>query len=490
MVADVDFVCHERSNQKMKRTLEEFIELAQKVHGDRYAYSAATYRNHATPLQILCPEHGAFMQSPGNHLAGKGCRKCASEAAGNRYRKSTEDFLTEARKVHGDRYEYRECEYKTARLKVAIRCRVHGLFEQYPYVHLQGSGCPACGREETANKHLGTQKKFIQQAKAKYSNKFDYSRSVYVSAWVPVVIECPIHGEFSQTPAAHLHNTKYGCPECAHNDRKNRGRGLRAPRPQDRSTTEDFIRRATEVHSGAYEYSNTEYVSSQERVTVTCKLHGPFSQVASGHLSGRGCPLCANEKMSTSQRQSVEEFIERAHVVHGETYDYSKVEYKTARVAVTIICPMHGEFRQAPDKHLRGGCRKCADENLPGAYSAKVLSRNPSLAERSATVYYLLFESDTGERFFKVGITLKSIKQRFAGYGSAGYRYTVLGEKKLTLLEAFKAEQTFIKTHVKAHHYSPVRGNREQTTSFGGRKECFSVPLPQVLAAFFDNPVS
>lgn len=471
---------------KTKRTLKEFIALAQRVHGQKYDYSAATYLNSSTPLQILCREHGAFMQSPSNHLAGKGCRKCASKAAGDKYRKSGDDFVNEARKVHGDRYDYSECDYKTARLKLAIRCKVHGLFEQVPYVHLKGAGCPTCGKEAIGQAHRTSQQDFVEQGIAKYGEKFDYSQVQYINAWTPVLIGCPTHGVFNQTPAAHLHNTTYGCPECAKDDASNRGRGPREPRPQDRSNTAEFIERAMVKHDGKYDYSLVEYTKSNERVTIICKVHGHFQQNASGHLSGRGCPKCGGERIAASQRQSVESFIARARAVHGHKFDYSKVDYKTARIPVTIICPVHGEFQQPPDGHINRGCRKCADDDLPGAYSIKVLSRDPSLANRPAILYYLLFESDTGERFFKVGITLKSIKQRFAGYGAAGYTYTVLGEKKLTLIDAFKSEQTLVNAHVKANHYSPLRGNRERTTKFGGRKECFSVALPQSLATLFD----
>jgi hypothetical protein len=242
-------------------------------------------------------------------------------------------------------------------------------------------------------------------------------------------------------------------------------------------------------HKGKYDYSLVEYSTSKENVTIICKVHGPFKQSATGHLSGSGCSKCGDERNSASQRQSVESFIARARAVHGQKFDYSKVDYRTARIPVTIICPVHGEFQQPPDGHINRGCRKCADDDLPGAYSIKVLSRDQSLANRPAILYYLLFESKTGERFFKVGITLKSIKQRFAGYGAAGYTYTVLGVRKQTLINAFKAEQTLVNAHVKANHYSPLRGNRERSTKFGGRKECFSVALPQSLANYFDSAV-
>lgn len=484
----VDFR-HMNAQVKTKRTLKEFFALAQHVHGQKYDYSESVYVNSPTPLQIICREHGAFMQSPSNHLAGKGCRKCASKAAGDKYRKSGDKFVDESRNVHGNRYDYSECNYVTARLKVAIRCKVHGLFEQVPYVHLTGAGCPSCGKEAIGQVHRTTQQEFVEQGKVKYGEKFDYSQVQYVNAWTPVLIGCPAHGVFSQTPAAHLHNTTYGCPKCASDDAINRGKGPREPRPQDRSNTAEFIERATALHGGQYDYSSVEYTKSNEKVAINCKVHGAFKQQASEHLAGSGCPKCGDERNAASQRQTVESFIARAKAVHGDKFDYSKVDYKTARVPVTIICPVHGEFQQPPDGHINRGCRKCADDDLPGAYSLKVLSRDPELAARPAILYYLLFESTFGERFFKVGITLKSIKQRFAGYGAAGYAYTVLGEKKLSLIDAFKAEQTLVNAHVKGHHYSPLRGNREQTTKFGGRKECFSAALPQSLVNFFDFTV-
>lgn len=54
-------------------------------------------------------------------------------------------------------------------------------------------------------------------------------------------------------------------------------------------------------------------------------------------------------------------FIEKARNIHGDKYDYSKVEYINYTTKVCIICPEHGEFHQTPTMHLRGyGCPKCA----------------------------------------------------------------------------------------------------------------------------------
>ncbi len=61
-----------------------------------------------------------------------------------------------------------------------------------------------------------------------------------------------------------------------------------------------------------------------------------------------------------SKKIKIEEFIEKANIVHNNKFDYSKVEYVNNHTKVCIICPEHGEFWQTPKLHLRGdGCKKC-----------------------------------------------------------------------------------------------------------------------------------
>ena len=57
---------------------------------------------------------------------------------------------------------------------------------------------------------------------------------------------------------------------------------------------------------------------------------------------------------------TTEEFINKAKAVHGERYDYSKVEYVDNKTKVCIICPIHGVFYQRPLDHLHGHeCSEC-----------------------------------------------------------------------------------------------------------------------------------
>ena len=122
-------------------------------------------------------------------------------------------------------------------------------------------------------------------------------------------------------------------------------------------TTEEFIKKAREVHGDKYDYSKVEYNGSFAKVTIICPIHGEFEQTPCSHLRGGGCAKCNWE----NTRLTTEEFIRKAIEVHGNKYDYSKLEYKDAFKKVTIICPIHGEFEQVPSSHLIGfGCAKCS----------------------------------------------------------------------------------------------------------------------------------
>ena len=87
--------------EKKRLTKEEFIERAEAIHGDQYDYSLVEYVDNETKVTIVCPNHGRFLQSPGNHLAGRGCVDCARERVSH----TTEIFIQKAKEVHGDRFD-------------------------------------------------------------------------------------------------------------------------------------------------------------------------------------------------------------------------------------------------------------------------------------------------------------------------------------------------------------------------------------------------
>lgn len=190
------------------------------------------------------------------------------------------------------------------------------------------------------------QDEWIKRARKVHGYKYDYSKVNYVAALEPVTIICPTHGEFEQKPHNHV-NQKQGCPKCA-------GKG---------KTTEEFIKRAKQVHGDKYDYSKVKYISSTKPVKIICPIHGEFEQTPSRHYVS-GCNKCGYESMVNKLSKTTEKFIKDARKVHGDKYDYSLVDYKTARTPIKIICPKHGEFIQDPNNHLQGvNCPKCEGRN-------------------------------------------------------------------------------------------------------------------------------
>ena len=320
-----------------RHTTLEFIESAKKVHGDMYDYSKVVYRDIHTKVCIICPEHGEFWQEPNNHISRKSiCPKCAVNSKAAIFRLSKESFVQKANLVHKDKYDYSKVEYHNTDDKVCIICPEHGDFWQAPHNHLHGFGCPKC-----SGSYIPTTEEFVEAAKAKYGDKYDYSKVVYKSSKEKVCIICPKHGEFWCSPNNHLSHQK-GCPKCSGNY------GI---------DKDYFIKLANERFEGKYDYSKIEWKGYRKHVIIGCPIHGEFKQSPILHLKTLGCPKCSGTYMDK------ELFIEKIKSIHGDKYDYSKVKYDGNKTPVCIICPKHGEFFQKPNGHLMGhGCKKCFSE--------------------------------------------------------------------------------------------------------------------------------
>ena len=262
------------------------------------------------------------------------------KCAKNNRKLTTDSFIAKAKEVHGDTYDYSNIEYIDAKTKVEIICPEHGSFFQAPYVHLQGHGCPKCANILIASKNTFTKFDFIKKASKVHGDKYDYSNVKYINSKTKVEIVCPIHGSFCQEPASHLQGN--GCPSCA---------------GSLKLTNEDFIQRAREVHGDKYDYSKVNYINNHTKVEIICPIHGSFFQKPMDHLKGNGCRKCSGKILKTNQ-----EFVMQANAIHNNKYDYSRVNYINTHTKVEIICPQHGSFWQTPSAHLgqKHGCPICA----------------------------------------------------------------------------------------------------------------------------------
>jgi len=197
---------------------------------------------------------------------------------------TTEEFIYKAELKHGNKYDYSLVDYINSKTKIKIICSEHGIFEQLPSNHLAGQNCMKCSIITTNNKNVSNKKQFIKKVSKIHGNKYDYKLVCYKNNRTKVKIICPEHGVFEQTPIAHV--TNRGCPDCGRINANNKMS----------SSTEEFIKKAKQVHSNKYDYSLVDYKNNKTKIKIICPEHGIFEQIPSSHLQKIGCPVCNESK--------------------------------------------------------------------------------------------------------------------------------------------------------------------------------------------------
>lgn len=186
---------------------EEFLRRAIEIHGDKYDYSYVNFIKNTIKVCICCPIHGNFHQTPVSHTQGHGCHVCGYKKGGMSVNdRNKESFLSRAMAVHGDVYDYSMTDYRDSRIRVKIICRIHGVFEQMPLIHLAGHGCKKCAT------HTLITETFISKSRKIHGDKYDYSMVEFSENNKPVSVICPKHGVFNIKPYRHCRGT--GCPRC------------------------------------------------------------------------------------------------------------------------------------------------------------------------------------------------------------------------------------------------------------------------------------
>lgn len=189
-----------------KLTLQNFIHVANTKHNYKFDYSIVKLINSTSKVDIICSKHGIFQQTPEVHLRGSECSKCSYEKRQVLNKSTTKEFIERSFKIHDDLYDYSLVVYKNNKKKVDIICPLHGVFNQIPSHHLQGSGCPKCGNKVKSKEF------FLTESKTKHGDYYNYSNVDYIDTDTKVKIECPVHGEFEQRPRHHYNGA--GCPMC------------------------------------------------------------------------------------------------------------------------------------------------------------------------------------------------------------------------------------------------------------------------------------
>jgi hypothetical protein len=189
-----------------------------------------------------------------------------------------------------------------------------------------------------------TPESLIDKAKIVHHNKYEYFFDDYINSKSKINVICEFHGIFTQRIDHHLNGS--GCPKCV-------GRN---------KNTFELIEKYKAIHGDKYDYSLVDYKNANTKIKIICPKHSVFEITSRQHLNGVNCANCERERISFNQRKTTNDFINQAKISHGDTYDYSLVNYLTANKSVTIVCEKHGEFNQIPRTHIKGsGCPICKE---------------------------------------------------------------------------------------------------------------------------------
>jgi len=280
------------------------LEKFRKVHKNRYNYSQFTldwfisnYKDKNTKVPIVCPTHGLFYQSVTNHQL-YGCPKCGK----NTLKMSYKEFIDRTNKIHNNKYIYPFDEnwwqenYKTLQSTyIPIVCSIHGEFKQKIAKHLQGRGCPKCGRKKSEDFKRLSYEEFINKATKIHNDFYIYPidanwwQENYKNNSTQIPIICPIHGLFYQSVESHLQGR--GCLKCGREKLEN----------NHRLSYQDFIKSAIQTHGDRYTYPSLDwwqsnYQNNKQKIPIVCPQHELFYQRIDNHLNNHGCPKCNTSK--------------------------------------------------------------------------------------------------------------------------------------------------------------------------------------------------
>jgi len=326
-------------------SFEEFLKRCKNFHGDRFDYSKSNFMHMNKEITITCKEHGDFKQTPEQHLIFKKCCKQCKRISPRR--KTTQKFIEESVKKHGNRYDYSKVDYIGITHKVTIICSVHGEFSQKPGDHINGRGCDKCGGtyQLTTDDFLQRMKNIPHFAERNY----DFSKVVYRSANSKVVVTCPKHGEWQAKPSMLMMGI--GCRQCV-------ARVF---------TTVSFIEEANRVHKNKYDYSKCVYTGMENKVIIVCPIHGiEFHHKPQTHLVGRsGCKKCKSEVYSRISSDTQEDWLKKANKISNSRFLFDKVKYVNYKTPVIVTCVKHNkDFKIKPVAFIQGqGCPICAESS-------------------------------------------------------------------------------------------------------------------------------
>lgn len=437
--------------QSWKMGREEIIRRCIKKHGPEafdYSHIAEDASGATCKIDVKCNTcNTMFKPSASAHYSrGSGCPKCARVKITEANTTKFEDFVAEAKDKHGDRYQYPKQTIAGKNYQVEILCPKHGVFYQNHKQHLRASvGCHECAIEENAQRAIQHAEKqrftgedFERESRKIYGDLLEYDHESFISTKKPVRIKCRTHGWFETSAHSHLYSKpSTPCPGCRKDEAEQQ-------REQQRE--------------------------AKRKEAARQKRHRDFMRALTAESEAEKAERLAKNREARRKR-SERNFIKRARKMHGDAYEYDPqiLGFVKASGRVNIICKRHGVFNQKIRNHIerRRGCPYCGAERsaeMSVGWSRTDYIRYTEARNNGRALLYVIKCRDNNETFYKIGITARSVKERFNN--DMPYKYEVIREIKGDAGFIYDAEKQFHKMN-KKHKYEPV-------IKFGGHTECFS----------------
>lgn len=343
--------------------------------GDKYEYHS-TYKKYRQKISFTCKKHGKRDQSLDSHLLN-GCYCCYKTI-------DKHDFVQKSMVIHGNKFNYDKVEYLNSKTPVVISCKEHGDFLQTPNNHLQGNGCSKC-----LNLCTDTNS-FIIKSEEIHDHKYYYSKVDYVNNKSKVIIICPDHGEFYQSPNSHLQGK--GCVCCQHEKMS----------IDKRDNINSFISKSILIHGDLYDYSKVVYQKSGTSVIIGCKIHGYFKQRPDNHINKKyGCPKCGEKcgKMENSWLDMLNVPIEHRQVGVKISDRFFKLD--AYEPEINLIYEFYGDYWHGNPKVYKPGDMNMANKKTFGELYSKTMERENYLKSLGYKIISI-WESD----FNKIKIKL------------------------------------------------------------------------------------
>lgn len=230
-----------------------------------------------------------------------------------------------------------------------------------------------------------TKEIFIEKAKIIHKGRYDYSKVQYVNNRTKVCIICKEHGEYYISPDSHLRGR--GCKLC----------GINKAKMKNRMNQKEFIKKATIIHNGKYNYSNVKYENTDTKVKIICPEHGEFLQSPHHHLHGVGCPICGANNVSENKLFKIlkENFSDAI-----SQYSPDFLNENGHKQYIDIFIPSKNVGIEYQGRQHFIPIKKFGGEKEFELTKKRDEKKHKKLKENNVTLFYFSYEKNTPKEYF------------------------------------------------------------------------------------------